>query len=425
MSKGLFETVVDISAPGLPDKFPYLGCLPCGTRENTMDFVGAENSLRVQFATKQGWQYAQERALVRLSPPSRFLDRTFSTALRRAVIMEGQEKDCKVEYVTMHLEKGKLVFQNHDVPLYVWLPPVPEVAELAAGMNSNGGSENLGEFGLGYLLSALKDYLTEAGWVDEETLSIKKRQQDVRGQFLNKYHWFEHCNIPSHLFAVRGIAEFEHGVAAGFSCVEVQTNLLSHRSLVSQLENKLAQKQISPEPHATDKDPQDASTQLLKTVLEMHGGGNVSAESIVELRAKMPRTKVASLGGEAKKRMGEIKTLSIQAAALLPPEMKKGIRRKLKNLPDTFFCYILLASMFENEEAQPIREARKACVKWLEDGEVCEETIRLWRKKLGKITVVAAFILKSDQNYILEQGEIFEEENKTRSGTEDAGLHTL
>ena len=45
--------------------------------------------------------------------------------------------------------------------------------------------------------------------------------------------------------------------------------------------------------------------------------------------------------------------------------------------------------------------------------------------KLGKITVVAAFILKSDQNYILEQGEIFEEENKTRSGTEDAGLHTL
>jgi hypothetical protein len=358
MSKGLFETVVDISAPGLPDKFPYLGCLPCGTRENTMDFVGAENSLRVQFATKQGWQYAQERALVRLSPPSRFLDRTFSTALRRAVIMEGQEKDCKVEYVTMHLEKGKLVFQNHDVPLYVWLPPVPEVAELAAGMNSNGGSENLGEFGLGYLLSALKDYLTEAGWVDEETLSIKKRQQDVRGQFLNKYHWFEHCNIPSHLFAVRGIAEFEHGVAAGFSCVEVQTNLLSHRSLVSQLENTVnQQEQIEGLHHAVshgiseEMESQGAKVeQILKevsrsapTIKKLGDGYSV----FLEWRKTQIQRNAASSGGQAHGLKVMIENASKALAPLIPPELSVEAdsphgRRKLSNIPNDLFCHLLL-----------------------------------------------------------------------------------
>ena len=422
MSGDTLETVVVACMPGLPEKFTYLDCLPRGTGESTIDFVGPKEFLRVQFVSEQGRRYAQEQALVRLSPPSRFLELTFSKEQRRAVVMEGQEKDCTVEYVTLHLEKENLVFQNHDVPLYVWLPPVQEVAELAVGMESDSG-ENLGEFGLGYLLSAFKDYLTKAGWMDEETFSIKKREEDARGQFLNKYHWFEHCDIPEHLFAVQGVAEFESGVAVGVSCVKVQANLMLHRRLVKQLEGGEVQRE-NRSSLAAPPESLDAELALLKDLVKAREEKGTSEEGPAEFAAKLSRTEIASLGGAAKKRDAEMRNLASEAAEGLPTEMRQEFRRCLKKLPDDLFCFSLLATMFPEEKTNAMREARKACKKWVADKKVSKENVRLWCKKLRGIPAVAEFIHRVDQQEILDHQQAMGEEIGSSASIKDDGLHT-
>lgn len=321
--------------------------------------------------------------------------------------MEGQEKDCKVEYVTMHLKKEKLVFQNHDVPLCIWLPPVPEVAELAVGMES-AGEENLGEFGLGYLLSAFKDYLTKAGWVDEETLSIMKRKKDTRGRFLNKYHWFEHCNIPSHLFAVRGIAEFESGIAAGVSYVKVETNLLSHRRVVKQLENTANQKEkwegatdtvskvISKglESQGVKLDQlQKEVEQSASTIKKMGDGYSI----FLEWRRKQTQRNTSSAGGQAHGRKVMIenaaKALVLQIPADLSVEAQPPYgRRKMRDIPDGIFCHMLLEYMcgvdrgmefFEKEIANK-RISRKMCGNWQKKVLLLPPVVRLLERIEGQ-----------------------------------------
>ena len=214
----MVRTEVEIDYNGLPKRWEYLDCIPSKTVDGGIDLIAADQVLRIVFTTAQAGLLAEERAVVRLLEPRRLLSRDILPSQRARLITEGFGREEKISYnIWTDVQKDKVTLVPREVQLGIWLPPVEEVSKLAERWLEKGqaGTEI---FSVGYTMSSFKSYLIKAGF-EGDMFSAKKRSNDTRGKFLNKYHWFEWCEIPAHLFSICGFVEFEGGVLAGVSDV--------------------------------------------------------------------------------------------------------------------------------------------------------------------------------------------------------------
>jgi|TARA_B100000315_G_scaffold124300_1_gene114282 hypothetical protein len=414
MNNRAIETEVKIGVVDLPVKFRYLGNFESSTNEQTVDFVGDKEYLRICFISDKGVRFSKEQALVQISTPARFLEPAFTKKQRREIVAEGHEPDAKVRYEIPSIKDGNLVFTQHQVPLMYWFPPISNPSDLAKGVGSCKG-DNLGDFGLGYLLSSFKDHLTEAGWIDDEKFSMPDRSKDLRGIFLNKYHWFEFCDIPPHLYSITAIAEFESGTVAGVVDISVHRNKLAHKRLIQQtdlLEPSLSQKS----PNTTLNNDHADNTQgevqnEIEDLVIQKGAAKYPGNEVAAILSKFTRKEIASLGGRAKQTVRQFKDLAKEAAKELPSEMKKGNRRKLRETPDNELCFLLLAVMFDDEQVTPFREARNAVNKMKKSKDICQDTLGLWIKKLKNTGTILNYIYELDKRQIDEDtGQSIENE---------------
>ena len=117
MNNRAIETEVQIGVVDLPVKFRYLGNFESSTNEQTVDFVGDKEYLRIRFISDKGVRFSKEQALVQISTPARFLEPAFTKKQRRGIVAEGHEPDAKVRYEIPSIKDGNLVFTQHQVPL--------------------------------------------------------------------------------------------------------------------------------------------------------------------------------------------------------------------------------------------------------------------------------------------------------------------
>jgi len=406
----LFQTgsEVEIDYNGLPKRWEYLDCIPSKTVDGGIDLIAADQVLRIVFSTAQAGLLAEERAIVRLLEPRRLLSRDIFPAQRVGLITEGVGREEKITYnIWTEVQKDKVTLVPREVQLSIWLPPVEEVSDLAEGWleRGQGGRE---KFSVGYTMSSFKSHLIKAGF-EGDMFSAKNRSNDIRGKFLNKYHWFEWYAIPAHLFSVRGFVEFEGGVLAGVSDASMIPLFRAHRIRLNDLGEETKQTDL---PDVSQPSELDQSIkQVLEGQLRIENKFNPLAkhlDAILDFVKRMMKSQSSRKGGTVH---GIEKKLELSANRIAKDAhltfLNDG-RTCLTKVPDDLLVRMLLFRIFEIEKGDEYFRRK------IKDKEISSETLRRWMKSLKSCEHVNEYLIplledlatKDVENYAVDYSEI-------------------
>ena len=408
----MIRTEVEIDYNGLPKRWEYVDCIPSKTVSGGVDLIADHQVLRIVFSTAQAGLLAEERAIVKLLEPRRLLSRDISPAQRARLITEGFGREEKISYnIWTDVQKDKVTLVPREVQLSIWLPPVEEVSDLAERWlerEPKGGEK----FSIGHAMSSFKSYLIEAGFeggrfggknrsndirgeeagIEKVRYSAKNRANDIRGRFLNKYHWFEWCEIPEHLFSVRGLVEFEGGAVVGVSDVKWLPLYQIHRDRL--VENKVAFKTLSLPTHEWFCDHDSKAKATLEKQLSSEkqlAPVYEQQKAIFDYLRKQIRQQSASKGGLVKGVGEKLKSLAKELADNGPPEMREPNRRCLFTVPDVFLMKLLL------ERILGFDRGVEYFLKKINSKEVTGQTINRWTALLEKHPLVISAIIPIQQ----------------------------
>ena len=401
-------TEVEIDYNGLPKRWEYLDCIPSKTVDGGIDLIADDQVLRIVFSTAQAGLLAKERAIVRLLEPRRLLSRDILPAQRARLITEGFGREEKISYnIWTDVKKDKVTLVPREVQLGIWLPPVEEVSVLAERWleKEQVGTE---KFSVGYTMSSFKSYLTEAGF-EGDMFSAEKRSNDTRGKFLNKYHWFEWCEIPAHLFSVCGFVKFEGGILAGVSDVSTIPLLRSHRIRLNDLEEETKQTDL---PDVSQPNKLDQSLkQVLEGQLRIENKFNPLAkhlDAMLDLVKRMVKLQSSRKGGTVH---GIEKKLELFANRIVkdsPLTFLNDGRKCLTNVPDNLLLRMLLFRICGIEKGDEYFRRK------IKDKEINSETLRRWTKTLKSCKYVNEYLIplledlatKDVEDYEVDHSEI-------------------
>ena len=404
----MIRTEVEIDYNGLPKRWEYLDCIPSKTVSGGIDLIADDQVLRIVFSTAQAGLLAEERAIVRLLEPRRLLSRDISPAQRVRLITEGVGMEENITYnIWTEVQKDKVTLVPREVQLGIWLPPVEEVSELAERWLEKGqvGTE---KFSVGYTMSSFKSYLIEAGF-EGDMFSAKKRSNDTRGKFLNKYHWFEWCEIPAHLFSVRGFVEFEGGILAGVSDVSTIPLLRSHRIRLNDLGEETKQTDL---PGASQPSELDQSLkQVLEGQLRIENKFNPLAkhlDAMLNLVKRMVKLRSSRKGGTVHGIEKKLELFANRIVKDAPLRFLNDGRKCLTKVPDDLLLRMLLYLYCGIEKGDEYFRRK------IKDKEISSETLRRWTKSLKSCEYVNEYLIplledlatKDVENYELDRSEI-------------------
>jgi hypothetical protein len=398
----MIRTEVEIDYSNLPKRWEYVDCIPSKTVSGGVDLIADDQVLRIVFSTAQAGLLAEERAIVRLLEPRRLLSRDISPAQRARLITEGFEREEKMSYnIWTDVQKDKVTLVPREVQLGIWLPPVEEVSELAERWLEKGqvGTE---KFSVGYTMSSFKSYLIEAGF-EGDMFSAKKRSNDTRGKFLNKYHWFEWCEIPAHLFSVRGFVEFEGRILAGVSDVSTIPLLRSHRIRLNDFEEEAKQTDL-PDVSQISKQEQ-FNKQMLEGLLRIENKVNPFPEHLEAMLAfvkRMMKLKSSRKGGTVH---GIEKKLELFANRIVidsPPTFLNDGRKCLTNVPDNLLLRMLLFRICGIEKGDEYFRRK------IKDKEISSETLRRWMKTLKTYKYLNEYLIPLAEDLAAKDVEDYE-----------------
>ena len=404
----MVRTEVEIDYNGLPKRWEYLDCIPSKTVDGGIDLIAADQILRIVFTTAQAGLLAEERAIVRLLEPRRLLFRDILPAQRARLITEGFGREEKVSYnIWTDVQKDKVTLVPREVQLSIWLPPVEEVSDLAARWleKKRVGTEI---FSVGYTMSSFKSYLIKAGF-EGDMFSAEKRSNDTRGKFLNKYHWFEWCEIPAHLFSVCGFVEFEGGILAGVSDVSTIPLLRSHRIRLNDLEEETKQTDL---PNVSQPCKLDQSLKrVLEGQLRIENKFNPLAKHLDAMLAfvkRMVKLQSSRKGGTVHGIEKKLELFANRIVKDAPLTFLNDGRKCLTNIPDNFLVKMLLFRICGIEKGDVFFELRK------NSSEISDETLRRWTESLKSCEYVKEYLTplledlatKDVENYELDHSEI-------------------
>ena len=404
----MVRTEVEIDYNGLPKRWEYLDCIPSKTVDGGIDLIAADQVLRIVFTTALAGLLAEERAIVRLLEPRRLLSRDILPAQRARLITEGFGREEKVSYnIWTDVQKDKVTLVPREVQLSIWLPPVEEVSDLAARWLEKGraGTEI---FSVGYTMSSFKSYLIKAGF-EGDMFSAEKRSNDTRGKFLNKYHWFEWCEIPAHLFSVRGFVEFEGGILAGVSDVSTIPLLRSHRIRLNDLEEETKQTDL---PDVSQPSKLDQSLkQVLEGQLRIENKFNPLAkhlDAMLNLVKRMVKLQSSRKGGTVHGIEKKLELFADRIVKDAPLTFLNDGRKRLTNVPDNLLLRMLLFRICGIEKGDDYFRRK------IKDEEINSETLRRWTKTLKSCEYVNEYLIplledlatKDVEDYEVDYSEI-------------------
>jgi hypothetical protein len=404
----MIRTEVEIDYSNLPKRWEYVDCIPSKTVSGGVDLIADDQVLRIVFSTAQAGLLAEERAIVRLLEPRRLLSRDISPAQRARLITEGFEREEKMSYnIWTDVQKDKVTLVPREVQLGIWLPPVEEVSELAERWLEKGqvGTE---KFSVGYTMSSFKSYLIEAGF-EGDMFSAKKRSNDTRGKFLNKYHWFEWCEIPAHLFSVRGFVEFEGGILAGVSDVSTIPLLRSHRIRLNDLEEETKQTDL---PDVSQPSELDQSLkQVLEGQLRIENKFNPLAkhlDAMLNLVKRMVKLRSSRKGGTVHGIEKKLELFANRIVKDAPLTFLNDGRKRLTNVPDNLLLRMLLFRICGIEKGDEYFRRK------IKDKEINSETLRKWTKTLKSCKYINEYLIplledlatKDVEDYEVDYSEI-------------------
>ena len=404
----MIRTEVEIDYNGLPKRWEYLDCIPSKTVDGGIDLIADDQVLRIVFSTAQAGLLAEERAIVRLLEPRRLLSRDILPAQRARLITEGFGREEKISYnIWTDVQKDKVTLVPREVQLSIWLPPVEEVSDLAARWleKRRAGTEI---FSVGYTMSSFKSYLIKAGF-EGDMFSAKKRSNDTRGKFLNKYHWFEWCEIPAHLFSVRGFVEFEGGILAGVSDVSTIPLLRSHRIRLNDLEEETKQTDL---PDVSQPSKLDQSLkQVLEGQLRIENKFNPLAKHLDAMLAfvkRMVKLQSSRKGGTVHGIEKKLELFANRIVKDTPLTFLNDGRKCLTNVPDNLLLRMLLFQICGIDKGDEYFRRK------IKDEEINRETVRRWTKSLKSCEYVKEYLTplledlatKDVENYELDHSEI-------------------
>jgi hypothetical protein len=404
----MIRTEVEIDYSNLPKRWEYVDCIPSKTVSGGVDLIAADQILRIVFTTAQAGLLAEERAIVRLLEPRRLLFRDILPAQRAGLITEGFVWEEKIPYnIWTDVQKDKVTLVPREVQLGIWLPPVEEVSVLAERWleKEQVGTE---KFSVGYTMSSFKSYLTEAGF-EGDRFSTEKRSNDTRGKFLNKYHWFEWCEIPAHLFSVCGFVEFEGGILAGVSDVSTIPLLRSHRIRLNDLEEETKQTDL---PNVSQPCKLDQSLKrVLEGQLRIENKFNPLAKHLDAMLAfvkRMVKLQSSRKGGTVHGIEKKLELFANRIVKDAPPTFLNDGRKCLTNVSDSLLLRMLLFRICGIEKGDVFFGLRK------NSSEISSETLRRWTKSLKSCEYVKEYLTplleelatKDVENYELDHSEI-------------------
>jgi len=392
----------EIDFQGLPKSWKHVDCIPAKTVERAVDFISDDGVLRIIFNTEQARLLAEERAIVSLLEPRRLLSRDISPTQRVRLITEGVGRDEKVAYnIWTDIQRDKVTLVPKEVQLSIWLPPVKEVSDLAGWWLEKGqvGTE---EFSVGYALSSFKAYLMGVG-IDEKKGRDRNGVAGMCRDFLAKYYWFEWCEIPEHLFSVRGLVEFEGGEVVGVSDVKRLPLYQVHRDRL--IEKEVAFKSQSLPTHEWFGDLKSKVDLVLENQLsskEQFAPLREHLKAVFDLLKKQIQRQSASKGGLAKGIKDKIEFTANELAKHGPPEIRKPRRRSLTDVRDELLFKWLLQRRLGIEEGQGyfIRQLNKK--------NISEQTLRRWVAALENHPLVIEFIIPIAEQLEEEDSEAWE-----------------
>ena len=422
-------TEVEIDYNGLPKRWEYLDCIPSKTVSGGIDLIADDKVLRIVFSTAQARLLAEERAIVRLLEPRRLLSRDISPAQRVRLITEGVGMEENITYnIWTEVQKDKVTLVPREVQLSIWLPPVEEVSDLAERWLERvpKGRE---KFSIGYAMSSFKSYLIEAGFeggrfsgknrsndirgkeagIEKVRFSGKNRSNDIRGRFLKKYHWFEWCAIPAHLFSVRGFVEFEGGVLAGVSDASMTPLFRSHRIRLNDLGEETKQTDL---PGVSQPSELDQSVkQMLEGQFRIENKFNPLAkhlDALLDVVKRMVKSQSSRKGGTAHGVEKKLELFANQIIKDAPLTFLNEGRTCLTKVPDNLLLKMLLFRYCAIEKGDEYFRRK------IKDKEISSETLRRWMKSLESCEYVKEYIvpLLEDlaiidvENYELDRSEI-------------------
>jgi hypothetical protein len=404
----MIRTEVEIDYNNLPKRWEYVDCIPSKTVSGGVDLIAEDQVLRIVFSTAQAGLLAGERAIVRLLEPRRLLSRDILPAQRAGLITEGFVWEEKIPYnIWTDVQKDKVTLVPREVQLGIWLPPVEEVSDLAERWLEEGqvGTE---KFSVGYTMSSFKSYLIEAG-LEGDVFSPKNRSNDIRGKFLNKYHWFEWCEIPAHLFSVRGFVEFEGRILAGVSDVSTIPLLRSHRIRLNDLEEETKQTDL---PDVSQPSELDQSLkQVLEGQLRIENKFNPLAkhlDAMLDFVKRMVKLQSSRKGGTVHGIEKKLELFANRTVIDSPPTFLNDGRKCLTNVPDNLLLRMLLFRICGIEKGDEYFRRK------IKDKEINSETLRKWTKTLKSCKYINEYLIplledlatKDVEDYEVDYSEI-------------------
>lgn len=376
----------EIDFQGLPKSWKHVDCIPAKTVERAVDFISDDGVLRIIFNTEQARLLAEERAIVSLLEPRRLLSRDISPTQRVRLITEGVGRDEKVAYnIWTDIQRDKVTLVPKEVQLSIWLPPVKEVSDLAGWWLEQGqvGTE---EFSVGYALSSFKAYLMGIG-IDEKKGRDRNGVDGMCRDFLAKYYWFEWCEIPEHLFSVRGLVELEGGEVVGVSDVKRLPLYQVHRDRL--IEKGVAFKSQSLPTHewfGDLKSKVEAGLEHKLSTKEQFAPLREHLKAMFELWKKQVQKQSRRKGGVAKGIHKKIRLLAEELADYGPPEMREPHRRSLRAVTDELLMELLLGRMLGLDKGV------EYFYKKINSKEISGQTINRWTDLLQNHSLVISAI---------------------------------
>tara|TARA_B100000315_G_scaffold219766_1_gene221906 strand:+ start:344 stop:1543 length:1200 start_codon:yes stop_codon:yes gene_type:complete len=376
----------EIDFPGLPKSWKHMDCVPAKTVDCAVDLISDDGVLRIIFNTEQAKLLAEERAIVSLLEPRRFLTGDISPTQRVRLITEGVGRDEKVAYnIWTDIQRDKVTLVPKEVQLSIWLPPVKEVSDLAGWWLEQGqvGTE---EFSVGYALSSFKAYLMGIG-VDEKKASGRKGVDGMCRDFLAKYYWFEWCEIPEHLFSVRGLVKLEGGEVVGVSDVKRLPLYQVHRDRL--IEKGVAFKSQSLPTHewfGDLKSKVEASLEHQLSMKEQFAPLREHLKATFEIWKQQVQKQSRRKGGLAKEVHKKIRLLAKELADNGPPELREPNRRSLCAVPDELLMELLLGRILGLDKGV------EYFIKKINSEEISGQTARRWSDLLQNHSLVISAI---------------------------------
>ena len=392
----------EIDFPGLPKSWKHVDCVPAKTVDCAVDLISDDGVLRIIFNTEQAKLLAEERAIVSLLEPRRFLTGDISPTQRVRLITEGVGRDEKVAYnIWTDIQRDKVTLVPKEVQLSIWLPPVKEVSDLAGWWLEQGqvGTE---EFSVGYALSSFKAYLMGIG-VDEKKASGRKGVDGMCRDFLAKYYWFEWCEIPEHLFSVRGLVKLEGGEVVGVSDVKRLPLYQVHRDRL--IEKGVVFKSQSLPTHEWFGDLKSKVDLVLENQLsskEQFAPLREHLKAVFDFLKKQIQRQSASKGGLAKGIKDKIEFTANELAKHGPPEIRKPRRRSLTDVRDELLFKWLLQRRLGIEEGQGY------FIRKLNKNNISGQTLRRWTAALDNHPLVIESIIPIAEQLEEEDCEAWE-----------------